>query len=73
MCFCVVEVRYRNKTEPDQLIPLADEDSANARIEQLKGLETVDRIRVFVPGTTHQRVSSWDMSSEPKKYEFSPV
>lgn len=62
MCFAVIEVRYRNKTEPDQLIALQDEEAAANRIEQLRALDTVERIRVFKPSVTHSRVSSWQES-----------
>lgn len=59
MCIAVLEVRYRNKTESDQLLPMADAEAMNNRIRQLKDLDTVERIRVFLPGETHKRVSEW--------------
>ena len=61
MCFAVIEVRYRNKIEPDQLLSMADVDACNKRIEDLKKLETVERIIVFNPTITYERVSSWDV------------
>lgn len=60
MCYAVIEVRYRHETEPDNLIPFKDADTLHARLEQLKKLETVERITVFRPDQTHQRVSSWN-------------
>lgn len=63
MCHAVIEVRYRNKTEPDQLIAIADADALSKRVSDLQALETVERVRIFMPRQTNQRVSTWEVTT----------
>lgn len=65
MCYAVIEVRYRNKTEPDQLIALHDAETFSKRTDELMRLETVERVTVFRPAQTHKRVSSWETVEHP--------
>jgi len=62
MCKAVLEVMYKNRTEPDQLIPFSDDETLYKRIEELMNLETVSSLTVFRPHKTHQRVTSWQTS-----------
>ena len=59
MCHAILEVRYRNKIEPDQLLPMTDAESMAKRMADLEGPDTVERIRVFTPSKTRQRETRW--------------
>lgn len=63
MCYCILEVRYRNKTEPDGLITISDSDALSKRLSDLLSLETVERVRIFAPVRTHERVSTWEVTT----------
>lgn len=63
MCHAVIEVRYRNKTEQDQLIAITDAEALAKRLSDLQALETVERVRVFMPRQTNQRVSTWEVTT----------
>lgn len=62
MCHAVMEVRYRNKTEPDQLLPMLDEEALDMRLESLKKNDLVERITIFYPGQMHTRSVAWDIT-----------
>lgn len=63
MCVAVLEVRYRNKTEPDQLIAITDAEALSKRVSDLQTLETVERVRIFMPRQTNQRVITWEVTT----------
>lgn len=63
MCVAVLEVRYRNKTEPDQLIAIADAEALSKRVSDLQSLETVERVRIFMPRQTNTRRITWEVTT----------
>lgn len=73
MCVCLIEVRYRNKTESDQHIPIADEEAFAKRMADLKKNDMVERLTVFRPAVTHKRSVQWDVTDHVATYEMPQI
>lgn len=63
MCAVILRVSYLANAEPSVLIPFDDEESANARIDELKRLDTVASITVFNRAEKHQRATVWEKAA----------
>lgn len=63
MCLVILRVSYQANAEPAVLLPFDDAESANARIEELKRLDTVAAITVFNRAEKHQRASIWEKAA----------
>lgn len=61
MCAVILRVAYRANAEPTVMLPFEDVESANARIEELKKLETVEAVTVFNRAEKHQRTTAWEV------------
>ncbi len=61
MCTRILRVAYRANAEPAVLLPFDDDASADARIVELRALETVESVTEFARTKKHRRATVWEV------------
>lgn len=61
MCTRILRIAYRANSEPPQLLPFDDDETADKRLAELLALDTVESVTEFARTKKHRRATVWEV------------